>query len=65
MQDPATTPTPEQVQGLTTFGWIFMSVSIAFCVSLFGYCFVKTLLSDASNDNMHSPADIDTGDRGT
>ena len=50
---------------MTTAGWIFMLSSIAFVLTLAGFCFSRVIRKPAAADHMHSPIDIETGDEDT
>ena len=47
---------------MTTHGWILMIVSMGFVVGLFLFCFYRVLTTPKSEEHMHGPLDIDTGD---
>ena len=46
-------------------GWIFMSCSILFVLSLCTYCFRAILTKPSASDHLHAPQTIDTGDEDT
>jgi hypothetical protein len=47
---------------MTTGGWITMTLSVGFVLSLFGWCIFKVLTSKGSSDSLHGLDDIDTKD---
>ncbi|MHC5108248.1 MAG: hypothetical protein ACYTHJ_00040 [Planctomycetota bacterium] len=50
---------------MTTAGWVIMITSISAVVALISFCFVKVLGKPSSTDRMHTPLEIDTGDKDT
>lgn len=64
----ATTQDTSSVQPLTVAGWTFMLLSIAFVLFLVIFCFYRVLTAPEDggpSETMHTPLEIETGDKGT
>lgn len=48
---------------LTIPGWFVMIVSVGFVTLLLAWCIWKVLTTPGSSEHVHSPIDIDPGDR--
>ncbi len=46
-------------------GWIFMLISVSGVTLFFGWCLYKVLTRPEVTQHIHSPVDIDPGDRET
>jgi hypothetical protein len=52
-------------RNMNTAGWIVMTLSVSFVLSLTIFCFYRVLRTPQSNQHMHAPLDIDTHDAET
>ena len=50
---------------MTLGGWIVMIVAVGGVVGFFAWCMTKVLTTRESSEHIHSPVDIDPGDRET
>jgi hypothetical protein len=48
---------------MTTPGWIMMLLSIGFVIGLLLFCLYRVTTTPKSEEHMHGPLDIDTGDQ--
>lgn len=48
---------------MTTGGLLLMLVGLIGMTALLGWCIYKVLATPGSTEHLHSPLDIDTGDR--